>query len=133
MALVVRGLLNKQIAAGLGTSEVTVKIQRGRMMRNMRAESVPDRVRMVQKLTAREGAPGGSHQGVIPSNRPGWQAGAMESPFLVPIVDDDRSVGEATGSLVRANGLAEATFRSAAALVAEGSPRQVLPSAGNGH
>ena len=49
-ALVVRGLLNKQIAGELGTAEKTVKIHRGQVMRKMEARSVPDLVRMAEKL-----------------------------------------------------------------------------------
>ena len=50
MALVVTGMLNKQIAAELGTSEVTVKLQRGRAMRKMEAGSVADLVRMADSV-----------------------------------------------------------------------------------
>jgi FixJ family two-component response regulator len=50
MALVVTGLLNKQIGSELGISEITVKAHRGRVMRKMEACSLPDLVNLVTRL-----------------------------------------------------------------------------------
>src|ERR1700732_734145 len=50
MALVVSGMLNKQIASEIGASEATVKIHRGNVMHKMQAGSVVDLVRMADKL-----------------------------------------------------------------------------------
>jgi FixJ family two-component response regulator len=52
MALVVSGLLNKQVGGELGISEITVKAHRRHLMRKMKAQSLPDLVRMAVELAA---------------------------------------------------------------------------------
>jgi len=54
MALVTAGLMNKQIAARLSLSDITVKIYRGNLMRKMQAQSLADLVRMAEDLGARD-------------------------------------------------------------------------------
>jgi len=53
MALVVSGLLNKQVGGELGISEITVKAHRGQMMRKMKAGSLPELVTMAARLGLR--------------------------------------------------------------------------------
>jgi RNA polymerase sigma factor (sigma-70 family) len=53
LSMVVNGMLNKQIAAELGTAESTVKVQRSRAMEKMQAESLAHLIKMMQKLQLR--------------------------------------------------------------------------------
>lgn len=54
MGLVVTGLMNKQVAARLELSEITVKIHRGNVMRKLEAQSLADLVRMAERLGVRD-------------------------------------------------------------------------------
>lgn len=55
MDLVVKGLLNKQIAVNLDVSEITVKVRRGQVMRKMGAESLADLVRFAERIHGADG------------------------------------------------------------------------------
>jgi RNA polymerase sigma factor (sigma-70 family) len=57
LPLVISGLLNKQIAAEINTSEATVKVHRSQLMRKLEAKSVPDLVRMAEKMGIRAATP----------------------------------------------------------------------------
>jgi FixJ family two-component response regulator len=58
MAFVVSGRLNKQTAADLGVSEITIKVHRGQVMRKMQASSLPDLARMADDLQLTPTKPG---------------------------------------------------------------------------
>ena len=53
LPLVIFGLPNKQIADKIGTSETTVKVHRGQLMRKMGADSLPELVRMAERIGIR--------------------------------------------------------------------------------
>ena len=82
MAFVVSGLLNKQIAAELGVSEITVKVRRGHVMRKMHAKSLAELVRMADKLGVPEAEDGGACLAVASS------AGTLDN-FHLAIGPDD--------------------------------------------
>jgi FixJ family two-component response regulator len=76
MALVVVGSANKQIAAELNLSEMTVKVHRGQVMRKMHAASLPELVRMADRLA-------GGHANVISDVHQDRSAGRPASPEFV--------------------------------------------------
>jgi len=79
MALVVSGLLNKQVGGELGISEITVKAHRGQVMRKMKANSLPDLVAMALRLEPRTRAEAPRVYTTIGSD----SAGKLKSTFSV--------------------------------------------------
>jgi FixJ family two-component response regulator len=71
LPLVVSGLLNKQVAAAIGTTEATVKVHRSQLMKKMGADSLPELVRMAEKI----GIPGSERQ--VQTDKP-----SLNSPLL---------------------------------------------------
>src|SRR5262249_42679929 len=82
MALVVAGLLNKQVGSELGISGVTVKTHRGRVMRKMNAESLPDLVRMAVRLEL-QCAVGRRQSSLNSVDRNRWRDGSVRLDQIV--------------------------------------------------
>ncbi len=69
LALVVSGLMNKQVGGELGISEITVKAHRGQVMRKMKAGSLAELIEMAARLNIRRGGPGDATQTTRPDQR----------------------------------------------------------------
>ena len=125
MALVVSGMMNKQVAARLGISEITVKVHRHNIMHTMKATSLPALVRMFERLglpDSREPRPPmPTSNGVVTSDRLLFgsmpaQPRAMDArrePMVVAILDDEAALREALESLLRSAGYASRGYASA--------------------
>jgi len=94
MAQVVRGLLNKQIAAELGISEKTVKFHRGRVMDKTQAGSVAELVRQAEKIDVRLTRPGRQSATAAEVSR-----GPVRSPRPAPALRRPRRAGERLAGL----------------------------------
>jgi Response regulator len=124
--------VNKQIAAELGLSLVTVKVHRGQVMRKMRAKSVAELVRMADRL-GRPAPLSALYQGVRAARLRAMGRGAgrgrlasqargeMPEGPLVAIVDDDKSIRNATQDLLKAAGFSTATFEDAESFLGSAS------------
>lgn len=108
--LVVSGLSNKQAAAHLGISEVTLQIQKRKVMQKMKAPSLADLVRIAERLAVP----------ITHSRMPGLNARASHQSRVVAVVDNDRSLLESLEDLLESEGYFVRTFSSAESLLARG-------------
>jgi formate hydrogenlyase transcriptional activator len=99
MALVVSGLLNKQVGAELGISEITVKAHRGRVMQKMGAKSVVDLVRMASRLRSERLLASGQFSSPSPAPTTAMSARRMT---VIPSSGGTMSAAENRGSSARA-------------------------------
>lgn len=108
--LVVSGLLNKQAAAHLGISEVTLQIHKRKVMQKMEAPSLADLVRIAERLEIP----------IAHSRRPAKNARVTLQRRLVAVVDNDRRLLESLEDLLESEGYYVRTFSSAESLLTSG-------------
>ena len=122
LPLVVAGLLNKQTAAELGTSEITIQVHRGQIMRKMAASSLAELVKMAGKLGI-SCTPAALYKDIIAAGQSSGYDWIVDegSTFLmaglakqiVAVVDDDPRIRESLESLIASAGLTACVFSRA--------------------
>ncbi|MGF6177075.1 FixJ family two-component response regulator [Ensifer sp. 4252] len=110
LPLVVSGLLNKQAAAELGISEVTLQIHRRNVMQKMAAASLADLVRIAERLEIP----------ITHSRRAGGKPRVTKHRRVVAIVDDDLRLLESLEDLLESAGYLARSFSSAGSLLSSG-------------
>lgn len=110
LPLVVSGLLNKQAAAQLGISEVTLQIHRRNVMQKMEAASLADLVRIAERLEVP----------VTHSRRSLARSKVSKHRKVVAIVDDDLGLLESLEDLFESAGYSARSFSSAGSLLSSG-------------
>jgi FixJ family two-component response regulator len=119
MRHVIAGRLNKQIAADLGTVEKTVKVHRSRMMVKMGVRTVAELVRLTERIELRpfERRQGGTKGQLDATSHSGKVRPMGDAKICIAVVDDDLSVRNALGRLLRANSYEVETYGSAQAFL----------------
>ncbi len=112
LPLVISGLLNKQAAAELGISEVTLQIHRRNVMQKMKANSFADLVRIAERLKIP----------VTHARKTGVKSTALPHRQVVAIVDDDPRLLESLEDLLESAGYSARSFSSGRSLLSAGLP-----------